>query len=397
MIRTKNAGISRLPQLMLTLFLLTLTTLVTFAQSGNGTVFLPIVFTKPLFADPLPYNLPPVTDVDHAGDDRIFIVERSGLVFILHPDGSSSTFLDLRHLVVATGAEQGMFNIAFHPDYANNGYFYLAYTTNSNAGDYLIRVSRFQVSADPNVADPNSEELVIATREQSPLHNGGGLGFNPVDGMLYFGVGDDQQLLVAQHHDTIKGKILRIDTSTHRSGTPQKWLDAQVNASVEIWALGFRNPWRFDFEPGSGGIFVADVGDELWEEVDIVVPGQQFQNFGWPCVEGYHVIIDFGECSNPERFIMPAFAYPHPEGCAIVGGEFHLPDGVPFEERAFIFGDVCSLAINKLMLVNGIWQAEQLGVLPSEALYLNTLGKDVHGNWYAGTFNSQPVYKLLIP
>ncbi len=370
------------------------------ASSANQTdekIYLPLTMTTPPFAEALPHSLPPVTAITHAGDERLFIVHRNGLISILHPDQTITDFLDLRSKVVSSGSEQGLFNLAFHPNYAGNGYFYVVYTGVGSGDDDVLRLTRFQVSPDPNIADHQSEQTIVAINMQSPLHNGGGLAFNPYDGRLYLGIGDDQQLLVAQHSNTIKGKLLRIDVDSDSFGARHFWKNAQLFADVEIWAKGLRNPWRFDFEIGSEAIFLTDVGDNRWEEINVILANSPGANFGWPCMEGAYVIIDFGECSNISQFSLPAYSYPRSEGCAIVGGFSHLRTGATLAEREFIFGDICTKKISSLRFSSGSPQVEHLGSLPDEAILFNTFGKDVHGNWYAGTFSSQPIYKLNIP
>lgn len=342
------------------------------AQSTDSEVFIPILRTVRGFeANPLPHTFNFVTDITHAGDERLFVVEVSGVVKVVQSDGTVSTFLDIQDRVVTGEGETGMFGLAFHPDYANNGYFYVSYFGTEHGEG--LHVMRFEVSADKNVANPNSGLLQVMISMVEPIHNGGALRFNK-DGYLYLGVGDDQNLGNAQS-DSLKGKLLRIDVDDSRAG-------------VEIWAKGLRNPWRIGVDPISGVMFIGDVGDRTFEEVNIVPFGVSGLNYGWPCFEG---TLDHLNCDNPSRFIPPTYEYDHSVGCSITGGEV-VRRG---DEYYYLFGDFCLLSVQSLRVVNGSWQAELEGYLPPEAGVLITFGRNNAGTVFAGT--ERTVYELYIP
>lgn len=351
---------------------------------SDNLTYLPIISVPRGFeANPIAGTFGSITHITHAGDDRLFIGQRDGRVHILYPDGQQSTFLDISSRVIDDGTEQGFFAIAFHPDYANNGYFFVSYTgSRYNQGDFWLFVSRFQVTGDPNVADPNSEERVLQVQMTSVLHNGGGLVFNPIDGKLYVGVGEDQGLLIAQDLGSTKGKIVRLD------------VDAFPAVTTEKIAMGLRNPWRIDVDPISGTLWIADVGDDSWEEINVMsTDSDAIPNFGWPCMEGNDVILNSSNCQSPSSYAAPFYAYAHNPACAIVGGYFFRNS---LGEPRYLFGDVCTRNVFVLAYKNSTWQAENVGQLPSEMGLLTTFGVDNEGTYYAGGFPNA-LYELYIP
>lgn len=372
------------------------------APAVDTRLLLPLVVGPPSFtATPSAVAFDRITDIASAGDGRLFIAERGGIVRVVQPSGAVSTFLDISDRVIDSSGEQGMFGLAFHPDYANNGSFFLTYTGKVGSfPDTNLIMSRFQVSADPNVALPDSEEFLVKIGQAFEIHNGGGLRFNPVDGYLYLGVGDDSQNLVAQDNKSSKGKILQVDVdsaSAVNAPSLQAQLDAQAAVPVNVYAMGLRNPWKFGFDPVSGDLYIGDVGDRTWEEINIVPFGSaDTKNFGWPCMEGPDVRDDGGPCSRPDRFDLPAYYYS--DGCAIIGGEVYRPAADPTADGRFIFGDSCTLEIFSFSRVNNTWQAEKLGDIPAPTGVLTTFGLDNEGTLYAGTLGtSAPYYRLFIP
>ena len=226
------------------------------ADAGASRVFLPFALDRATFrASPLGSGFNQVTEVTDAGDDRLFIAERPGVVKILHPDGRITTFLDIHQRVVSNeNSEYGFFDIAFHPGYKDPtspgyGFFYVSYTTGKDDGvviDVHFNVSRFRVSADPDVADPNSEVLLQHEKQSFNVHKGGGMEIDPRDDMLYVGMGDDRLLLIAQSDRSPKGKIFRLPVDdVPRDAAPR----SVATLSEEIWAFGLRNPWRSTRRP----------------------------------------------------------------------------------------------------------------------------------------------------
>ncbi|NLF12357.1 MAG: PQQ-dependent sugar dehydrogenase, partial [Anaerolineaceae bacterium] len=241
--------------------------------------------------------------VTHAGDGsgRLFVVEQGGLIRIVEDHALLPVpFLDLSQLVIS-GGEQGLLGLAFHPEYASNGYFYVNYT---RVEDGATVVARYSVSAaDPNVADPGSAVPILTVPQPAPNHNGGHLAFGPNDGYLYIGMGDgggagdpDEN---AQDVATLLGALLRLDVD---GGTPYAIPAdnpfAATAGADEIWDYGLRNPWRFSFDLDTGDLYIGDVGQAAWEEIDYHGAGTPGGvNFGWDCREGTHDYEFTAECA----------------------------------------------------------------------------------------------------
>ena len=365
-------------------------------------VYAPHVSGATLFgAVPIGEGFDQVTAVTHAGDDRLFIVERAGRIKVLQPDGQVSLFLDVSSRVVSSPGEYGMYDLAFHPGFgdpssAGYGFFYVAYT-GSYQGAVRLFISRFQAPAGGLSADPDSETWLLKEQQNYSWHKGGELEFAPDGQHLFAGLGDDKQPLLAQSIKSPKGKLIRLRVDD----VPRETLgDATGLIDDEVWVLGLRNPWRFDIDPASGQIFIGDVGEQLWEEVNVLALAGQYANFGWPCMEGSEEIplfAGYDECQNASAFRLPAFAYRHElDRCAIIGGKVYRPASNPLDGR-YIFGDLCSREIWALSAVNGVWQASPLGLVDGIEL-LATIGEDHKGNLYAGTTSSHaPIYRLAIP
>ena len=371
----------------------------------------PLTHYLPIIVSPREYEVIPttatfdnVTDIANAGDERLFIAERSGIIRILHPNGTTSVFLDIRDEVVDEGFEQGLFGLAFHSDYATNGTFFVSYTTNfSNQDDkWNLRLSQFQVSANPDIADSTSRSTLLDIAQDFTIHNGGALEFNPKDGRLYLGVGDDSQNLIAQGSD-YKGGILRIDLESEKPAADHPATFQQLSPdttaaptiSVKKVAKGLRNPWRMAVDPVSGDIYVGDVGDRSWEEIDLIPFGVSGRNFGWPCVEGPEILHTDGDCDR--EFDAPIYYYS--EGCAVVIGEYFRFEGDLNANGSLIFADGCLRKIQSLSAASGSWQATPIGSLPdTPSGFLTTFGQDINGTIYAGVLATDAsLLELYIP
>ncbi|HEY5133608.1 MAG TPA: PQQ-dependent sugar dehydrogenase, partial [Candidatus Krumholzibacteriaceae bacterium] len=260
------------------------------------------------------------------GSDRVFVVQQTGIIAVFPNDStaaSSKTFLDVSLRLSSSGGEEGLLGLAFHPDYAQNGYFYIDYTA---PNPLRTVVARYKVRADdPDTADPSSEFKIIEIPQPFTNHNGGMLAFGP-DGYLYIGMGDggsggDPQNN-AQDRTKLLGKILRIDVNdttatTHYVIPPDNpYANDTGGLKKEIWAYGLRNPWRFSFDTATGALWAGDVGQDAVEEIDIIRDGR---NYGWRIMEGTH-------CYNPPTacdttgLTPPIKEYLHPVGEAITGG-----------------------------------------------------------------------------
>lgn len=299
--------------------------------------------------------------LEYAGDgsERLFVLEQPGVIRILQ-DGQllPEPFLDIRERVGDQGNEQGLLGLAFHPDYIENGYFYLNYT--DTAGDTVI--ARFNVSADANRADPESELKILGVSQPYANHNGGDLTFGP-DGYLYIGLGDggsagDPQGN-AQDLSTLLGKLLRIDVDrANPYGAPSSNPFIGQGRS-EVWAWGLRNPWRFTFDPATGDIYIADVGQNQWEEINYLPAGaHKGANFGWDYFEGSHSF----EGSPPPELdpVMPVWEYDHSQGCSITGGVVYR-GSMPAWQGIYLYGDFCSGKVWGLLQdAQGEWQNQLL-------------------------------------
>jgi glucose/arabinose dehydrogenase len=322
------------------------------------------------------------------GDERLFIVERFGVILWMDANRElqDAPFLDLTDRVLAGGIEQGLLGLAFHPDYANNGRFYVYYTDQGGRR----QVSEFQRSvSDPNIASPDTERVLIEL-EQPPdatdiRHYAGQLAFGP-EGYLWIAMGDgadsrDQ----GQDPNTMFGAISRIDVDGGDPyGIPPENPFVGGGGAGEVWAYGLRNPWRFSIDATDGLIYIADVGHADQEEVNVLPIAEGGFNLGWSDVEGtrcFHV----QDC-DLANYTAPAITYTHEEGCSVTGGYVYRGAAIPELNGTYFYSDWCSQWIRSFKFVGGAasepqdW-SEQLGQLGQ----INTFGTDSAGELYVGT------------
>mgnify|MGYP001000201984 CR=1 FL=1 len=328
------------------------------------------------------------TFVTNAGDGtgRMFVLERAGRIKVFaapgsEPSGDAQMFLDIEDKVDDSGPEQGLLGLAFDPDYKTNGFFYVDYT--DNAGDTVV--ARFHVSDDPNRADKESEKQLLWVDQPAPNHNGGMLAFG-ADDRLWVGLGDgggaNDTFGNGQNPNTPLGKIVRIDVRGE-------------NATTEIWATGLRNPWRFSFDRKTGDLWIADVGQDLFEEIDYVpaaLVGAGGLNFGWPIMEGAHCRGD--QACNTDGLQLPVWEYGHAgNGCSITGGGVYRGQAYSRLQGVYIYGDFCSGNIWAL------WRgtdgtAHNALVLPNAAA-MSSFGEDEAGELYIADFGGS-VHRLVM-
>jgi glucose/arabinose dehydrogenase len=328
------------------------------------------------------------------GSGRLFVTERATGRIVILRDGQplSQPFLDIGSLIRSGGQEQGLLGLAFHPGYRDNGYFYVNYTA-SNGDD---TVARYSVSADPDVADPGSGAIMLDIPDPAPNHNGGDLVFGP-DGYLYIGFGDGggggDQFHNAQDMGALLGKMLRIDVNAQfpYGIPPDNPFVGMPGARPEIWSYGMRNPWRYAFDPATGSLFIADVGQNAYEEIDIQPPGIGGQNWGWPIMEGLHCYPQNRAC-DMTGLAQPVAEYDHAQGCSVTGGFVYRGSQYPAAEGAYIYGDFCSGRIWALSAGDdGVWHQ---ALLLQTQLGISSFGEDESGELYVVSLDPAGIYRM---
>jgi glucose/arabinose dehydrogenase len=345
----------------------------------------PAVALEPLFG-----VAGPPTAITHAGDStgRLFVATQDGNI-VVYDGANVSPFLTVPNVDYV--AESGLLGLAFHPDYRNNGFFYVFHVDHEHS-----RITRYQVSgSDPNRGESASARLILSMPGRSSYnHRGGALAFGP-DGYLYIATGD-VNLGGTQGTDQYDGKILRIDVNT-TDGSPYRIpLDnpfvGRFGAVREIWATGLRQPWRLSFDRSTGDLFIADVGEDLYEELNFQragVPGGQ--NYGWDVMEGPVCRFSSAPCTPP-GYTLPVLSYNHNEGCAVIGGYRYRGTRYPTLEGRYVYADHCNGKIWGATDQTGAWTTDLLasntGIQPS------TFGEDEQGELYIGDWGARHIYRI---
>jgi glucose/arabinose dehydrogenase len=333
--------------------------------------------------------------IANAGDSRLFVADQRGYIRIISSTGIVSTqpFLDITNRVVY-GGERGLLGIAFHPDYKTNGYFYVNYVGNGDS----THISRFKVSTgNVNVADPQSELKLMTIFQPYQNHNGGDLKFGP-DGYLYIGMGDGgsggDPGNRAQNPKELLGKMLRIDVD-HGSRYAVPATNPFYNSTTtkgEIWALGLRNPWRFSFDRLTGDLWIGDVGQGIYEEIDFQrADSKGGENYGWRCYEGNQVYNSSG-CSSGTLMTFPVYTYSHETGCSVTGGYVYRGSTLSPFYGYYFFADYCSDQIWTLHIVSGNWVKEDFGQFTGNNF--STFGEDVNGQLYLAGRSSGKIFRI---
>jgi glucose/arabinose dehydrogenase len=341
---------------------------------------------QPVAATPPPVKLVPVAsgfdrplDIDSQPDGRLFVVEQRGVIKIVKNGAVNAVpFLDI-HSKVALGEETGLLGLAFHPQYATNRKFYVYYSR--NAPNLQAVFAEYQTSAlNPDLADPASERILL-TWDQPPFgnHQGGQLAFGP-DNFLYIGLGDGggqgDPNNNGQNTNTLDGKILRINVDAVPFGTPPDNPFANGGGRPEIYAYGFRNPWRFSFDSATGRLFVGDVGESTREEIDIVTKGG---NYGWSIMEGTFCFKPATGC-NQSGLTLPIFDYGRSDGGTVIGGFVYHGSAIPQLNGFYVYGDFLSKKIRALREgSDGKWTRFDL---ISGTGMLTSFGHDSQGELY---------------
>jgi len=329
------------------------------------------------------------TDIKNASDGsgRLFILEQPGRIRIFK-DGQllKVPFLDISAQVGNDGSERGLLGLAFHPQFAQNGFFFVNYTDKSGN----THIARLTANAD--TASPDSEKQILFVQQPFPNHNGGALAFGP-DGYLYIGLGDGgsagDPYGNAQSGNSLLGKILRIDVDhgdPYAIPTDNPYA-AGGQTRPEIWALGLRNPWRFSFDRLTNDLWIGDVGQNLWEEIDFVPAGTPGGlNFGWNKMEATHAY----NGSNQPEFTAPVAEYPHGVECSVTGGAVYRGAALPAWQGVYFYGDYCS---------GVIWgrqsppQDSSSVPLFRTGFKISTFGMDEAGELYVADYNGA-IYRL---
>lgn len=291
-------------------------------------------------------------------------------------------FLDITGIVSSRANERGLLGLAFHPDYASNGRFFVNYSQLRGA----TVIAEYRVSADPDRADPTSAQVLLTQEQPFANHNGGMLAFGP-DGMLYVALGDGGAAGDPQNHaqrlDTWLGTLLRLDVSepgVYRVPSDNPFVGVP-EARAEIWAYGLRNPWRFSFDRATGDLFIADVGQNLYEEIDFAPassPGGE--NYGWKLMEGFSCFVEGSPQCNSLRFTDPIAVYGRDAGCSVTGGYVYRGAAHLALVGAYVFGDYCSGNVWTLRRdAAGAWQMTLQGEIDAR---ITSFGEDEAGELY---------------
>jgi glucose/arabinose dehydrogenase len=342
--------------------------------------------------------------VTHAGDDsgRLFIVEQTGYIKVYDPSaGTIGIFLDINAIITwdarGTGGytERGLLGLAFHPNYAENGQFFINYT-DVNGGTV---VARYTVSADdPNVADPNSAEIIFTILQPFPNHNGGHMAFAD-DGYLYISIGDggsaNDPLAAGQNPNTLLGTIVRLDVDSEPQGdfgyaipADNPFVDNGMGAP-EVWAYGLRNAWRFSFDRATNDMYVGDVGQNQWEEINFQPAGEGGLNYGWNAFEASYV---FNSSASAPEAVMPIAEYNHSEGCSVTGGYIYRGEAIPALTATYFYSDYCTGVLwGAYRDMAGNWQYGEIDRLNMQ---VSSFGEDQAGELYIVAYTGT-VYQIV--
>lgn len=344
-------------------------------------------------------ELQQITFLTHAFDDRLFVLEQVGRIRIVE-NGQvlAQPFLDITDRVGSSSSEQGLLGLAFHPDYAtlgaaNEGVFFVNYTDkNGNT-----RIARYSVSGDdPNTADPTSEIIYLTQEQPYPNHNGGSLAFGP-DGYLYAGLGDggsaNDPLQSGQDLSTLLGKVLRLDVDAAGGAftiPDDNPFVGVAEARPEIWAYGLRNPWRFSFDRATGDFYIADVGQNTWEEVNMQpAPSAGGENYGWNIMEGSHCFR--ADSCDQNGLVLPIFDYDHSQGCSVTGGYVYRGQLYPALMGNYFVSDYCTGTIWRVFAEGDGWISD---VVLDTDLVISSFGEDANGELYVLDYRSGGIFRL---
>lgn len=341
-------------------------------------------------------------EIKNAGDNRLFIVEQSGVIRILNEDGTinADPFLDLTSVVNDSGFEEGLLGLAFHPDYSTNGRFFVNHIETISGSDFTV-IKSFTVSADENIADPSSETVLLTIAQPFSNHNGGSLQFGP-DGMLYIALGDGgsggDPGNRSQNLGLLLGKLLRIDVDNPDAGlnygipTDNPFVN-DANALDEIWAYGLRNPWKISFDSLTNDLWIADVGQNALEEINRVSASSTGgENYGWRCFEGSEPF-NTSNCPASGTLTFPFAEYTHSGNgifkCSVTGGYVYRGTAFPNMVGTYVFADWCS---SEAATVDDDGDISFFGPFDGG---ITSFGEDIDGELYAAISGTGAIYRVV--
>ncbi|MBR9915633.1 MAG: T9SS type A sorting domain-containing protein, partial [Algicola sp.] len=367
---------------------------------------LTITYAQNINLDTFATGLSNPVNIKHAGDNRLFVVERDGYIQIVDVNGTvnSTPFLDIEDRVIDFGGEQGLLALAFHPNYTTNGFLYVNYI-DLNGDTVISRFTRNSV----NSADPNSEVILLHIPQPYSNHNGGDMHFGASDGYLYISTGDggsggdpDNR---AQPLDNLLGKMLRIDVNvtagqiaagtTYLIPTDNPYV-GNASALDEIWANGLRNPWKWSFDRSNGDMWIADVGQSAREEINRTTATTGGENYGWKCFEGTSVFSTLAECSTITHQT-PVAEYDYggsPFRCSITGGYRYRGTSQTGLQGLYFFADYCSNEIGYVQETSpNNFSLNFLGQFPGGEFV--AFGEDINGELYVASLANGTIYRIV--
>jgi glucose/arabinose dehydrogenase len=317
------------------------------------------------------------------GDDRLFILEKAGPIRVLKGGTLlEAPFLDLTGKVALADGEQGLLGLAFAPDYASSGRFIVHYIALSGASHFSL----FRVSADPDRADPASESEVLVVSRPGIGHNGGQILFGP-DGMLYVGLGDgdNDDGGRGQSLRDLLGSVLRIDVTAGAPYTvpPDNPFVGTPGARPEVWSYGLRNPWRFSFDRATGDLYIGDVGESRYEEVNFSSAADgagRGVNYGWSRMEGRHCFSN-AECDQT-GLTLPVLEYDHSDGCSVIGGYVYRGAAIPVLQGHYVYADFCDGWVRSFRMQGGVAGEETDWPALRPGGQVTSFGEDAAGELY---------------
>lgn len=330
-------------------------------------------------------------EITHANDTRLFVVQQDGIIKIIQPNGTinATPFLNISSKIVY-GGERGLLGLAFHPQYATNGYFFVYY--NNTAGNIIV--ARYSVSpGNPDIADPATEKILLNIPKPFSNHNGGSIKFAP-DGNLWIVTGDGgsggDPNNNAQNKNSLLGKMLRIDVNaTGPYNIPAGNPFIGVDGADEVWSYGLRNAWKYSFDLTTGNVMIADVGQGQFEEINRMPITQGGINYGWRCYEG-NTGYNTSGCASSTTMTFPVAVYSHSGGkCSITGGYVYRGILYPALQGKYLFADYCSMQIGILNSDDSItWTTAYSGN------NFSTFGEDSQKELYVAAVNNGKIFKV---